>query len=627
MCGIHFLCQATFLYDNDMTQPEDNPVPSLIPPQTSFRDGILRSDAHQDIYFSTDGGLAETDHVFFANTGLDEALASRPHITIAETGFGTGLNFLAVLARHARLNSRTRIDYISFEAHPLAVGQAKPVWSAFPELAGFCEQLAEIWPDRWPGCHHRLLAGGMVHLHLHHGDAQALMTELDFAADIWFLDGFSPDRNPGLWSDSLFAQIARLSAPDTRLASFTVAAKVRAGLAAAGFEIEKRPGFGRKRHCLAGWLGGKARRPEQASGPVAIIGGGIAGASMAAGCRAAGLEHLVIEASDHIASGASGNPAGLQGARLRQYYHPAARLSVAALSYARQLARQTGALICEGSLSLDWPAREAARLEKLAAAGWPDDLFARRSSAELSRLAGLEIRQPGAEETAGQLIDPPALCRALLADSPVRLGAGVTGLTRLATGWAITLDGGGQIEAGHIVLCAGAGLPLLLEQLGHGLPGLQITTGQISLLASGSALARLAMPLHFGGYLTPPLGDGRQILGASFDHAPRDDSKASQQRGHQHNLGLLPADLRQLVPDPSGWQARISQRLASPDRMPLAGPFGQSASLLSALGARGLTLAPLLGLVLARQLAGRPAGLDRAVLAHISPMRLAARDG
>jgi tRNA 5-methylaminomethyl-2-thiouridine biosynthesis bifunctional protein len=624
-----------------MTQPDDIPVPRLNPADTSFAGGILRSRKHGDIYFSAEGGLEETRHVFFDGSDLDAALHSAAHLTIAETGFGTGLNFLALLARHADLASKTRIDYISFEAHPLSAEEAAAARQPFADLASLSGDLQRAWPPAWPGAHHRLFADGQIHLHLHYGAALEQMQQLDFAADIWFLDGFSPDRNPDLWSPQLFAEIARLSAGQARLASFTVAASVRAGLAEAGFTLTKRPGFGRKRHCLSGQLTGRhmARQTgvkEQNSLPVAIIGGGIAGASLAAGCRSVGLAHILLEQAPHLASAASGNPAGLQGARLRQYFHPAARLSLAALSYARQLARTADAVLGEGAFTLNWPDRAASQQQKIAAAGWPTDLLTPLRAAELAEKAGLESQLDGWAEEAGQLIDPVQLCQFLAAGSPARFGAGLAtarplgfgaGLTATRPlaegpesgqkGWQLQLSDGSQLTASHLVLCGGAGLPDLLARCGLPPLALQITSGQLSLLPA-SALSALQKPLHFGGYLTPPLTTGEQILGASFEQKTQ---QAVTPAAHQHNLQLLPPQLARLAPPVASWQGRVSHRLASPDRMPLVGQYAPAVSLFSALGARGLTLAPLLGLMLARQLAGRPAGLDRQVLAAIGPQR------
>ena len=118
--------------------------------------------------------------------------------------------------------------------------------------------------------------------------AESALPNMDFKADAWFLDGFAPARNPDMWDTNVFTELARLSAPGAPAVTFTVAGAVRRGLAAAGFKVEKKPGFGRKRERLEAIYAGA---PTEASptpfpsaqpleGPIAIIGGGIAAASL-----------------------------------------------------------------------------------------------------------------------------------------------------------------------------------------------------------------------------------------------------------------------------------------------------------------------------------------------------------
>ena len=59
------------------------------------RPGTPAATDFGDIYFSVDGGLEETRAVFLRGCGLPEAWHRRAVFTIAELGFGSGLNFLA----------------------------------------------------------------------------------------------------------------------------------------------------------------------------------------------------------------------------------------------------------------------------------------------------------------------------------------------------------------------------------------------------------------------------------------------------------------------------------------------------------------------------------------------------
>ena len=592
-------------------------------------DGILRSSRHDDVYFSVENGLAETNHVFLDGTGLAARLEDEAPLVIAETGFGTGLNLAAVMALVAETGSRTPIDYISFEACPLTRELIAKAHAPFPEIKSYSTQIQNILPPRWPGAHFRSLMAGQIQLHLHYGEAEQLMPRLDFAADIWFLDGFSPVKNTDLWNADICKQIARLTAPSGRLATFSVASIVREGLKASGFEIEKRPGFGRKRDMLTAHMPIKdvdslpATSQTRLSVPskVAIIGGGIAGAAVAAGLQKLGIDHVIIERRSALARAASGNPLGLQSPKLRVEDHPISRLSVSAFSTAHTEAASKGAVISTGIIALDMPEREAQRHQRLAMQGWPDDLLHYLDADDVADKAGLQLGQGGLYFPHAHVIDPAVLTRGLAADSPQILNAEIEEISGSADeGWQLSLAGGEVIRADHLVLATGSDLPDYLDRLELPPLPLQITSGQLSILPEDNQMGGLAMALQYGGYIAADKA-GHFIAGASFD---RSANLEITQAAHTHNTALMPPALALYMPS-DGLRGRVSCRLATSDRWPLSGQYAPGISILSALGARGLTLAPLLGEVLARQLAGRPMGLDREIIEIIDPLRFARR--
>jgi len=70
--------------------------------EIDWRDGQPWSRRYGDVYFSREGGLGQARHVFLAGNRLTERFAALPasaQFTIAETGFGTGLSFLAAWQR------------------------------------------------------------------------------------------------------------------------------------------------------------------------------------------------------------------------------------------------------------------------------------------------------------------------------------------------------------------------------------------------------------------------------------------------------------------------------------------------------------------------------------------------
>ncbi len=211
-------------------------------PELDWRDEkIPVSRRFDDPYFSLDNGLEETRHVFLAGNDLPERFADG--FQIAELGFGTGLNFLVTLAAWRESGVAGRLSFTTFEAFPMAAADRERALAAFPELGSLREELT------------RALASGAgpydfgdTTLTIIVGDARQTLSEQSFAADAWFLDGFSPAKNPELWGEDLMAEVGRLTKPDGTVATYTAAGHVRRALAAAGFDVTRVAGYGRKRH-------------------------------------------------------------------------------------------------------------------------------------------------------------------------------------------------------------------------------------------------------------------------------------------------------------------------------------------------------------------------------------------
>lgn len=200
-------------------------------------DGVPISTRFDDPYFSLAGGLAEARHVFLAGNGLPGRL--RPGFHVAELGFGTGLNLLALAQA-----TTVPVRFTSFEAFPLDPAQMGRAHAAFPELAPLAAQLR-------PAGRFRV---GTVEAEVIAGDARRTLPAWRGRADAWFLDGFAPAKNPELWGEALLAEVAAHTAPGGSFATYSAAGHVRRALAAAGFTVERRPGFAGKRHMSAGVL-------------------------------------------------------------------------------------------------------------------------------------------------------------------------------------------------------------------------------------------------------------------------------------------------------------------------------------------------------------------------------------
>ncbi|MCP5037370.1 MAG: tRNA (5-methylaminomethyl-2-thiouridine)(34)-methyltransferase MnmD, partial [Rhodobacteraceae bacterium] len=283
---------------------------------------------HGDVYFSAEGGEDESEYVFLRGNRLAERWRTSQRFTIAETGFGIGLNFL-VTARAwlEQAPQEAKLIYISVENTPLQLADLRRAHHRWPRLKAAADELQRYYPPLCHGHHQRSLFAGRIELTLMLGDATDMYADLDYRVDAWYLDGFAPAKNPAMWDEGLFRQVARLSRQGTSLATFTAAGAVRRGLEAVGFETQRPGGFGRKRNMLTGTLARpftvKPGQPwfhfsRQPSPPqkAIVIGGGLAGCCISHELARRGWQVELIERHRAVGLEASGNLAGVVMPRL-----------------------------------------------------------------------------------------------------------------------------------------------------------------------------------------------------------------------------------------------------------------------------------------------------------------------
>ncbi|MCZ8085746.1 MAG: tRNA (5-methylaminomethyl-2-thiouridine)(34)-methyltransferase MnmD [Brevundimonas sp.] len=563
-----------------------------------------------DVYFSREDGLAETRAVFLAGCGLPQAWVGRPRFTVAELGFGTGLNIIALLdlwSRHRPPGGRLSI--FSVEAYPLSRADAARALAAWPEMADLAARMLAVWPAQTPGFHRVSLDDLGVSLDLAAGDAADALDRWSGDADAWFLDGFAPSTNPGMWCDAVLDAVAARSAPGARVATFTVAGAVRRGLQARGFKVDKRPGHGRKRERLEAVApDGPRTRPP---GRIVILGAGIAGQAMARALRAQGLAPLVIEAGQPGA-GASGFPAALVTPRLDAGDLTLAALYAQALERAGDLYRAVpGAVLSEGVLQLAAAARDPARFDKVAAQPWWGGALMALDPAAASARLGLAVDAHGLWMGPALALAPAAVRMAWLKGVEVRSGRAV-GLEPDEGGWRVRLADGPAIVADAVVITAGWGTIDLLPG-----PGLAPVAGQADWSAGVAPPAAVA----WGGYAVPT-GEG-VLWGATHDRG--ETAPVPSEAASARNLAMLEARLPALaaaVRDQPG-QRRAAVRATTPDRLPLCGevPGAPGLWVLGGLGSRGFCVAPLLAEHVAARLTGVPSPLPTDLAARVAPDR------
>jgi tRNA U34 5-methylaminomethyl-2-thiouridine-forming methyltransferase MnmC len=203
-----------------------------------------------DHFYCREDGRAECGHVFLAGNGLPERWAAGGTFVIGELGFGTGLNFCETWRVSKTGEVRPTLHFISFELHPMRRDSIDKALSRWPALDIERRALVERWPDEPEGVVD--IHFGDVRLTVICGDALANLTDCPQAFDAWYLDGFAPSRNPAMWSEEILKSVFDHTRPGGTFATYAAAGFVRRNLGAAGFVVERRPGFAGKREMLCG---------------------------------------------------------------------------------------------------------------------------------------------------------------------------------------------------------------------------------------------------------------------------------------------------------------------------------------------------------------------------------------
>ncbi|MBP0132985.1 MAG: tRNA (5-methylaminomethyl-2-thiouridine)(34)-methyltransferase MnmD, partial [Nitrosospira sp.] len=376
----------------------------------SWQNGLPFSSRFDDVYFSAESGLEEARHVFLKGNRLDQrfaTLSNKQGFTIGETGFGTGLNFLCAWQLFEQVAPEgASLDFFSTEKFPLDVDELRAALAIWPDLKPFYDELIQHW-WRWvPGWNRWNFADGRVRLTLAIGDVDETLPQLPSGSvDAWFLDGFSPSKNPEMWADSVLMQLARTSNTAATMATYTSAGWVRRGLQSAGFSVEKVPGYGRKREMVCGQLFRPShpleaqRRPTRPQSAI-VIGGGIAGCAAAYALAKRGVGVTLLERSTHLASAASGNSRGILHARFGASDNLLHRFVLASYGHALTLLDEVlpvdGDLRSEcGLLQLNFSPNESKRITQLAKGEWPEHLFRVIDDTEASDLTGIKMESGG----------------------------------------------------------------------------------------------------------------------------------------------------------------------------------------------------------------------------------------
>ena len=619
--------------------------------------GTPVSRAYGDVYHSADSGPGQARHVFLGGNDLPARWAHARVFTILETGFGFGLNFLATWRAWLDDAARPqRLHFVSIEKHPFDRNALEDLHGRYPEFAPLAARLRDAWPSLVPGLHRLHFEDECVTLTLAFGDVTDVLPQLRLSADAIYLDGFAPRQNPAMWSPHVMKRLARLARAGTTLATWSSAGAVRDGLAAAGFEVEKRPGFGHKREMFSAryaprWPVRGAVRPAAAAERHAIVvGAGLAGAAV--------TERLVrrgwrIDLVDRRAPSAAARD------RLAGVFHPhvsaddciLSRLARNGYLYAvsrwRALERFGYALAWDrcGVLQLAGRTKpEAWMAQTLAALGYPQDYAQYVDRAKAESLCGCALHGGGWWFPGGGWMRPASLVDAQLAAAHAHAftEAGVETIAHAEGTWRVMAADGRIVASAPVLVLANAHDAARLAPIGERVDRVrgQVTYVPVSEIAAPRTIIAGA------GYVLPSI-DGVVMTGSTYD---RGDHARPDARAHEANVArlshMLPRAPRAL--DAAALDGAVGFRCVAPDRLPLAGavPDVQAAHAcredlsgahladlprrpglycVSGFASRGLTWSALAGELVASVLEGEPLPLEGDLADAIDPARFVLR--
>lgn len=627
--------------------------------------------AFDDVYFSNDDGLAESRYVFLSQNQLPTRWINhdRAHFVVAETGFGTGLNMLATWQafidyrrQHPQGNAQ-RLHLISVEKYPLSHADLTQALGQWRELSTLSARLLAEYPTLTNGCH-RLWLDNNVCLDLWLGDVAELLPRMEAGlsgkVDAWYLDGFAPSKNPEMWTQSLFEQLARLARAGATLATFTAAGFVRRGLIAAGFNISRTKGFGRKREMLTGVRQAQHRAPypnpwywrrPASQGTTVILGAGIAGACLAYSLTQRGQSVMLLEQAPAPAQGASGNRQAAVYPLLNGEHDILSQFYLQAFLYHRQ---SIAPLLNQTAVSHDWCSvvqlafneHSATKIARLITGQFPPSIAQPLTSAQINKCTGIATDLAGIQYPLAGWVCPFELTRALIK------AAEKTGHLRCyydtqvhelhkEKQWHLKGDDQSWV-ADNVILTNGHQATQFAAA--STLP-MSPVRGQVNYQPTAPSLSPLKTVVCYEGYLTPAW-QGLHCIGASYDHNDADvEYREQDEQDNQHKLSRALPLFSDLAPE-SG-SGRVGIRAATRDHLPLVGAVPNKAQqvqqyhlmprrhkeslplaedhvglyVLAGLGSRGICSAPLLAEILTAQLLDEPYPLAAELLEALNPNR------
>ena len=568
------------------------------------------------MYSSAKGAVAECNHVFIKGNNLNERfenLGENSKFYIGEIGFGIGINFLTTCKSwldHTKQNQV--LEFYSFDKYLFRLSDFKTLNVSCPDLKEYISELERNYPRNIQGAQKISLFGGRIILNLIIGEidnTQEYIKLMD-KVDAWYLDGFSPSKNPDLWSIKLFKCIHKSCHENTTFSTYTSSGLVKNNLTESGFNHSRAMGFSDKRHMLKGTVDTQQKK-NTSNTKVAVIGSGIAGCVLSYTLAKKGIEVDLYEKSDSICSGASSHELLVTYPRLSAHDTAFGSFTLHSYIFATNFYKQlktdawkkTGVIILNHDAATE--KRQSSLLEKRA----DGEIYRYIDPDEASEISGIDIKLNGLiYEDAGYIL-PEEMCKFLIESPKINIftSSHIKSIKKNREVFNLNI-GEKKFEYQNVCVCAGSETANIVD-----IDGISIKRGQVTHIESLDNVSRIKLPICAKGYISPRVNN-IHLVGSSYSDSKDTDLSEEEHLYNLNNLKLVIDEEMNVITGQTG------HRAVSKDHMPVVG-MKDGIYINTCHGSRASVTAPISAEIIASMIVEEAPPLMGRELESLSPER------
>ena len=582
----------------------------------SLKNNTLFSEEFDDLYSSAKGAVAECNHVFIKGNNLKERfenLGENSKFYIGEIGFGIGINFLTTCKSwldHTKQNQV--LEFYSFDKYLFRLSDFKTLNVSCPDLKEYISELERNYPRNIQGAQKISLFGGRIILNLIIGEidnTQEYIKLMD-KVDAWYFDGFSPSKNPDLWSIKLFKCIHKSCHENTTFSTYTSSGLVKNNLTESGFNHSRAMGFSDKRHMLKGTVDTQLKK-NTSNTKVAVIGSGIAGCVLSYTLAKKGIEVDLYEKSDSICSGASSHELLVTYPRLSAHDTAFGSFTLHSYIFATNFYKQlktdawkkTGVIILNHDAATE--KRQSSLLEKRA----DGEIYRYIDPDEASEISGIDIKLNGLiYEDAGYIL-PEEMCKFLIESPKINIftSSHIKSIKKNREVFNLNI-GKKKFEYQNVCVCAGSETANIVD-----IDGISIKRGQVTHIESLDNISRIKLPICAKGYISPRVNN-IHLVGSSYSDSEDTDLSEEEHLYNLNNLKLVIDEEMNVITGQTG------HRAVSKDHMPVVG-MKDGIYINTCHGSRASVTAPISAEIIASMIVDEAPPLMGRELESLSPER------